>query len=277
MTAFCSCLGIPPYRHTTFTPTPLAAASHTAQVCNASSRVGATTSIMGLCLLGGAFPQRVRIPCKPGKAKARVFPDPVSASPIMSRPASKMGQHWAWIGVGAVKPLQLACTTFWGSRGSLKLKVGKISSEACTFFSSRHACTAAKSAVLMSCCATAGAAEGEGAEGFVVTAFAFFVLGAAVSDAATASPPPAAAFTVLPSTTKAPSEALAAAFTAVLKSPLDKSLPSSFLSSLMPHDPSALFFSCFLIDFARLFEASSPVPSSLAFLFWDIMERGLGL
>ena len=31
---------------------------------------------------------------------ARVLPDPVSATPTVSRPDAAMGQHTAWIGVG---------------------------------------------------------------------------------------------------------------------------------------------------------------------------------
>ena len=39
-----------------------------------------------------------------GKAKAAVFPLPVSASPIRSRPSSASGIDCSWIGVGALYP-----------------------------------------------------------------------------------------------------------------------------------------------------------------------------
>jgi len=37
-----------------------------------------------------------------GIAKAAVFPEPVSARPMMSRPAKASGMAAAWIGVGEV-------------------------------------------------------------------------------------------------------------------------------------------------------------------------------
>jgi len=44
--------------------------------------------------------------CIHGTPKASVFPDPVSATPITSRPESKKGQAAAWIGVGDEKNLK---------------------------------------------------------------------------------------------------------------------------------------------------------------------------
>ena len=35
-----------------------------------------------------------------GREKARVFPLPVSAIPMMSRPLLMIGQHWLWMAVG---------------------------------------------------------------------------------------------------------------------------------------------------------------------------------
>ena len=39
-----------------------------------------------------------------GKANAAVFPLPVSASPMMSRPSRAKGMDSAWIGVGFLYP-----------------------------------------------------------------------------------------------------------------------------------------------------------------------------
>jgi hypothetical protein len=44
------------------------------------------------------------MPCRIGRAKAAVFPLPVSASPIRSRPWSARGIASAWIGVGILYP-----------------------------------------------------------------------------------------------------------------------------------------------------------------------------
>jgi hypothetical protein len=40
----------------------------------------------------------------PGSRNASVLPEPVREMPIMSRPRSAMGQPWAWIGEGSLKP-----------------------------------------------------------------------------------------------------------------------------------------------------------------------------
>jgi len=83
---------------------------------------------MGCCHLGGLPPQRCKIWCSPGSTNARVLPLPVSAKPIRSRFASKMGQHCAWMGLGCVKVLHEAFTTFAGRRLSLKARVGSVQS-----------------------------------------------------------------------------------------------------------------------------------------------------
>jgi hypothetical protein len=69
--------------------------SHSFWICIASSRVGARTSMIGPS-------PRLNSGCAlmctiPGSRNASVLPDPVSATPIMSRPESATGQPCAWI------------------------------------------------------------------------------------------------------------------------------------------------------------------------------------
>ena len=72
-------------------------ASNASDIWYANSRVGARTRPnRGWGLLSNA--------CRIGRAKAAVFPLPVSARPIKSRPSSASGIDWAWIGVGALYP-----------------------------------------------------------------------------------------------------------------------------------------------------------------------------
>ena len=81
--------------HTEPTPHAPPAALHTSSDCIASSRVGARMSTR--------TPDRfcARSFSSKGRKKARVLPEPVLATPIVSRPAMIGGQHCAWIGVGA--------------------------------------------------------------------------------------------------------------------------------------------------------------------------------
>jgi hypothetical protein len=72
-------------------------ASKACDIWYANSRVGARTSPKKACGLSSRA-------CRIGKAKAAVFPLPVSASPIKSRPSRASGIDCAWIGVGALYP-----------------------------------------------------------------------------------------------------------------------------------------------------------------------------
>ncbi len=71
--------------------------SNACDVWYANSRVGARTSPKKDC----GFSRRA---WRTGKANAAVFPLPVSASPIKSRPSSAGGMDSTWIGVGALYP-----------------------------------------------------------------------------------------------------------------------------------------------------------------------------
>ncbi len=64
--------------------------------CSASSRVGVNTSARSVP--GGPDSNR----CKMGSMKAAVFPVPVCADPIRSRPSSAMGIASCWTGVGSI-------------------------------------------------------------------------------------------------------------------------------------------------------------------------------
>ena len=71
--------------------------------CAASSRVGARMSARtgwraGETLVFACCDSR----CRSGSVKPAVFPVPVCAPPITSRPASTSGIAWTWIGVGEV-------------------------------------------------------------------------------------------------------------------------------------------------------------------------------
>lgn len=48
-----------------------------------------------------------------GKRYAMVFPEPVSAMPIRSRPFIAIGHPWDWIGVGSTNPaFSISCRTY---------------------------------------------------------------------------------------------------------------------------------------------------------------------
>ena len=68
-------------------------------ICTASSRVGASTSMLGPAR--GSV--RVAMICrKPGSRKPQVLPLPVLAMATRSRPSSAIGHDCAWMGVGAL-------------------------------------------------------------------------------------------------------------------------------------------------------------------------------
>mmetsp|Transcript_17086 Transcript_17086/g.59942 ORF Transcript_17086/g.59942 Transcript_17086/m.59942 type:complete len:257 (+) Transcript_17086:414-1184(+) len=98
---------VPPVLTMHLTSMCLASSRTTADVCSASSRVGASTSTMGpLALLLSGF---CAATCtRAGSMNAIVLPLPVAAMPTTSRPLISAGQHCAWIGVGFSKPLQHA-------------------------------------------------------------------------------------------------------------------------------------------------------------------------
>ena len=81
---------------TALTPITEPSASNCSPIWNASSRVGATTSAQRL---------RPSSECRIGSPKAAVLPDPVSASPMMSRPPSAHGIASRWIADGFLKPM----------------------------------------------------------------------------------------------------------------------------------------------------------------------------
>lgn len=66
----------------------------TSMVCIASSRVGDSTRHTGpfACLLRGFWSKMCTTA---GSRNPRDFPEPVSATPMQSRPARQTGQHWA--------------------------------------------------------------------------------------------------------------------------------------------------------------------------------------
>mmetsp|Transcript_13120 Transcript_13120/g.25790 ORF Transcript_13120/g.25790 Transcript_13120/m.25790 type:complete len:349 (-) Transcript_13120:590-1636(-) len=85
-------LGTPPYTHVFLIFEDLPNLSHSALICTASSRVGASTRTMGP---SPRFRYGWALMCTiEGSRNAQVFPDPVSAIPIMSRPDSATGQPW---------------------------------------------------------------------------------------------------------------------------------------------------------------------------------------
>mmetsp|Transcript_24391 Transcript_24391/g.52801 ORF Transcript_24391/g.52801 Transcript_24391/m.52801 type:complete len:495 (-) Transcript_24391:161-1645(-) len=84
-------------------------------VCLASSLLGQRISPRG-----PSFPSRgmlsssSRANMTMGRAKVSVFPDPVNAMPMMSRPESSAGMPCTWMGVGRVMPLALSASSMAG-------------------------------------------------------------------------------------------------------------------------------------------------------------------
>lgn len=74
-------------------------------ICVASSRVGVIMIPIGPS--SGSKAGWSSTWRKSGSRKASVFPEPVLAMPIMSRPDIIMGSACAWIGVGRSKPFFL--------------------------------------------------------------------------------------------------------------------------------------------------------------------------
>mmetsp|Transcript_56010 Transcript_56010/g.157883 ORF Transcript_56010/g.157883 Transcript_56010/m.157883 type:complete len:238 (+) Transcript_56010:2432-3145(+) len=113
ISASCAPFGAPPYRHVARIPTeaPNVFASHS--IWQASSRVGAITSTAGgprkLSLLSMSL-------AKAGSRKASVFPEPVFATPIRSRPDVSTGHAYCWIAVGAGKPVATKADTTLGGK-----------------------------------------------------------------------------------------------------------------------------------------------------------------
>ncbi len=92
----CLCCGTPPKMVATRKPRTAASGAMVAAICVASSRVGASTSPVGLP--GRRFPASSRLTS--GIEKASVLPLPVLPRPNTSRPASVSGKVWIWIGNG---------------------------------------------------------------------------------------------------------------------------------------------------------------------------------
>ena len=72
-----------------------------AAICEASSRVGASTSMRSMAGLGDAALASARR-CSEGSMNAAVLPVPVWAMPSRSRPVRTVGIAWSWIGVACV-------------------------------------------------------------------------------------------------------------------------------------------------------------------------------
>ena len=85
-------LGAPPYAHVLRKPPERPNLSASSLICTASSRVGASTHIVGPAR--GSL--RVAAQCmKPGSRKPHVLPDPVLAMAMRSAPRSATGHAWA--------------------------------------------------------------------------------------------------------------------------------------------------------------------------------------
>ena len=76
--------------------------------CRANSRLGEITTAKGPSpLLSGNFDSNSWHSRTRGRTKTSVFPLPVDATPIASRPAKSAGNIWAWTAVGVVMPCRL--------------------------------------------------------------------------------------------------------------------------------------------------------------------------
>ncbi|OMH83980.1 hypothetical protein AX774_g2527, partial [Zancudomyces culisetae] len=100
--AIWSLIGAPPYALTVRIPSPFPKMRHSFPICIASSRVGVITTPIGPSPF---LSSRCPLICLSiGNTKASVFPLPVLAIPITSRPISIAGIACAWIAVGFSKP-----------------------------------------------------------------------------------------------------------------------------------------------------------------------------
>ncbi len=98
-------LGTPPYTQTVEREAGVASCSIWVWIWTASSRVGETmTALAGewdFGTSGDEVMERMQ-----GTPKARVLPEPVSATPITSRPERRKGQAADWMGVGLLKEVK---------------------------------------------------------------------------------------------------------------------------------------------------------------------------
>mmetsp|Transcript_80389 Transcript_80389/g.206890 ORF Transcript_80389/g.206890 Transcript_80389/m.206890 type:complete len:225 (-) Transcript_80389:468-1142(-) len=113
-----------------------------ASICSPSSRVGASTSMSGPspCCSGGC----AMMCSRPGMPNAMVLPEPVFATPTMSRPAMAGLQPWDWIAVGEVKPCRAKLSSMncgkpvsWNER----MGFGTLSPETVMLCAARHCAT----------------------------------------------------------------------------------------------------------------------------------------
>mmetsp|Transcript_67359 Transcript_67359/g.133484 ORF Transcript_67359/g.133484 Transcript_67359/m.133484 type:complete len:203 (+) Transcript_67359:1045-1653(+) len=98
----CFSRGAPPYTHAAAMPNGLPKRLHSASIWHASSRVGARTSVVSC---GSTRPEAsAAMRESAGARKAKVFPEPVRAMPITSRPLIATAHAVAWMGDGTLKP-----------------------------------------------------------------------------------------------------------------------------------------------------------------------------
>ena len=108
-TRACCIMSWPPTIVTTLTPIPDPSADTWSAICDASSRAG--ERIRPITPYGSHDSA-----CSIGSTKAAVFPEPVSAEPRMSCPASAGLMHAACMGVGTSRPSCLQESTSQGER-----------------------------------------------------------------------------------------------------------------------------------------------------------------
>ena len=94
----CGSIPTPPYTAAAFRWVYAAKASQCSTIWAASSRVGASTRARVL-------PRGLSIrACRMGRRNAAVFPLPVAAAAMTSRPCIRGGMAFCWMGVGVVNP-----------------------------------------------------------------------------------------------------------------------------------------------------------------------------
>lgn len=111
----CCILSIPPTSTKHRAPMAEPRLSNCCAIWYASSRVGARTHANNPFGSSQSF-------CKIGSANAAVFPDPVSATPMISRPCNAWGSACCWISVGFLK-LTFSRASSKGSMRPSSLKV----------------------------------------------------------------------------------------------------------------------------------------------------------